>query len=361
MRKTKLLLILAGFAAVATSCENGFEGDGTPVAPYTLSVDKVSIEADGYDAATLTIKDANGIVLTDEQYIKDCSFHILESDTYITRKTNTFTAIDNGTYTIEGMYLGKSCENTVSVKAANRSKYEVFSKKVAIYRLTSVECPNCPSMTAALATVDDFTKDHSIIMAFHGIVSSYDPFCLYDGQYIIASLLCTQFGLPGYPSAIYSLSTGSEKRTRSDLMGFVMSELVKYPATSGIKATSTVKDGKVTVNASVKVSADGKYDLGCAILQNGLDGGSGAYESVYNNVVRNISTNYRYMSQNAFTLTSGGEKTGLVYEDIPFDSEHQADCNIVLFTLVPMEGSGARIDNVISFPVGGSVDYIYNE
>lgn len=359
MRKSNLILILAGAALAAISCD-GLQGAGDPIGPYTISVDKTTIEADGFDAATLTIKDANGLVLTDE-HIKDCSFHILESDTYITRKTNTFTAIDNGTYTIEGMYLGKPCENTVSVTAANRSKYEVFSKKVAIYRLTSVECPNCPSMTASLASVDDFTKNHTIIMAFHGIVSSYDPYCLYDGnKNIIASILCNEYGLPGYPSAIYSLSTGSEKRTRTDIMEFVMSELINFPATSGIKATSTVKDGKVTINASVKVSKDGKYDIGCAIVQNGLDGGSESYEDVYNNVVRNISTNYRYMSKNAFTLKNGEEKTGLVYEDIPFDSEHQSDCNIVLFTLVP-QGNAARIDNVVSFPVGGSVEYIYNK
>ena len=358
MRKSNLIFIIAGAALAATSCEGIQATD--PTEPYILSVDKASIEANGTDVATLTIKDANGLVLTDEEHIKECSFHILESDTYLTRKTNTFTTIDNGTYTIEGMYQGTKCQGTVEIKGVNRSEYEVFSKKVAIYRLTATWCQFCPSMTTALANLDNYTKDHTVVMAFHG-----DPnFGITENGNFLSDILMSQFATSatgdGYPFAIYSLVHGTSKRTRNDIMGFVRDELYNHPATSGIKATSTIKDGTVSISASVKVSADGKYDLGCAILQNGLSGGADAYEDVYNNVVRNISGNYRYMSTNAFTLKSGEEKTGLLYENIKFDAANKDKVSIVLFTLVA-DGNKVRIDNVVSMPVGGSVEYVYNE
>ena len=193
-------------------------------------------------------------------------------------------------------------------------------------------------------------------MAFH----SDNYFGLKESGKYLADHLLSQFGGTGYPYAVYSLSSGSGARTRNDLIGFIMDELYNHPAKSGIKATSIVSGDKVSVSASVKVSAEGKYDLGCALIQNGLNGGSDAMESVYDNVVRNISGNYRYMSDKAFTLKASEEKNGLSFDNIQFDSANQKDCSIVLYTLVK-DADAVRIDNVVSFPVGGSVDYVYNK
>lgn len=347
-----------GFAAVSMAgCEGvGNESNGEISEPYTLSVDRATIEANGTDAATFTITDANGNVLTEGDYLKNTSFHIVETNSYLDRKTNTFVSIDNGTYTVEGMYLGKPCEAPVTVKVVNRSKYEVFTKKIAIYRLTATWCQYCPSMTAALEKIDDYTKSRSVVMAFHGD----ENFGIVESGYFLSDYLLAQFSGEGYPFAIYSLNYGSGNRTRNEIISYVWNELYEYPATSGIKATSTVNSGTVSVDASVKVSASGEYDLGCALVQNGLSGGADANEDVYNNVVRNISGNYRGMSTNAFSLDANQEKTSLKFENIKFDSANQSDCSIVLFTLVK-DGKTARIDNVVSFPVGGSVDYVYNE
>ncbi|MCI7515309.1 MAG: hypothetical protein MSA53_07065 [Bacteroidales bacterium] len=74
MRKSNLIFILASAALAAISCE-GLQGDDAdliepsqedadPVEPFVLSVDKATIEANGDDLATFTIKDANGTLLT---------------------------------------------------------------------------------------------------------------------------------------------------------------------------------------------------------------------------------------------------------------------------------------------------------
>lgn len=341
-------------------CEGvGNESNGEISEPYTLSVDKASIEANGTDAATFTITDANGIVLTEGDYLKNTSFHIVETNSYLDRKTNTFVSIDNGTYTVEGMYLGKPCEAPVTVNVVNRSKYETFYKTVAIYRLTATWCQFCPIMTQSLLNVDDYTKSHMCVLAFHA--DNY--YGVTEGKNYVADILLSQFGLTGYPSAIYSLSFGSGERTRNDIMGFVKDELYSHPATTGIKATSTVDGDNVKVTASVKASASGTYDLGCALICDNLPGDGSTYEEVYNNAVRNVSANYRFMSGDAFTLNSGDEKTGIAVnggEGIKFETARKKDYSLVLFTLVK-DGDKTRIDNCVKFPLGESVDYVYND
>ena len=74
MRKSNLIFILASAALAAISCEalqrddadliEPSQEDADPVEPFVLSVDKATIEANGDDLATFTIKDANGTLLT---------------------------------------------------------------------------------------------------------------------------------------------------------------------------------------------------------------------------------------------------------------------------------------------------------
>lgn len=357
MKKSPYSFILAGILLTAAACEPQEAPSGEPQAPYYLSLDKSTIEADGKDTATLTIKDANGIVLTDEAHIKNVSLHVVENNTYLTRKTNTFTSIDNGEFTIEGMYLGVPCEAPVVVKVQNRSKYEVFRKKVAIYRNTATWCQNCPSMTAALDNVDDYTKERSVLMCFHG---DNDYGFTSGGNFLSEHILST-FNLPGYPSAVYSLSLVPTGRNRNDIMAAVYQELVEHPASTGIKAESGITGKTLSVNASVKASKAGRYDLGIAIVQDNMPGTSNSYEEIYHHVVRNISGNFLYMSTNSFELAANEEKSGLQFADITFDSAAAADCRVVLFTLVKADSTtGCLIDNIVEFPVGQSVDYIYN-
>lgn len=169
MKQLNPIFALAALLLATNACEQSpVQDQDNPQAPYYLSVDKSVIEADGKETATITLKDATGLVLTDEAHIKNVSLYVKETDTYFTRRTNTFTSIDNGNFTIEGMYLGTPCEAPVVVTAQNRAKYEVFKKKVAIYRNTATWCVNCPSMTSALDNVDNYTKERSALLCFHG-------------------------------------------------------------------------------------------------------------------------------------------------------------------------------------------------
>ena len=355
-------------ALILTAC-HGFQDPNDflvpdPQAPFTLYVDKETIESDGSDAATLEIVDANGLVLTDPEYIRNASFYIAELDEWRSGigsgiAPNLFTSIVDGSYTITAMYSGIMCENSVTVTSQNRSKYEVFHKNVAIYRLTGTWCQYCPYMTEALANVDDYTKDHSIVFEFHNA----DEFSVqYNSSMDMAAMLLSRFGTSddGYPYCIYSLAEGSGKRTVNDIQRLVKNQLAAAPARTGIKATSTVENGKVSINATVKASATGKYDMGVAILKDRCKPTSGsAYEEVYNDVVISISGNFYAMSTDAFELSAGDEISIDKVCEHP-DITPGSTCKVVLFTLTE-SGGKVVIDNAVSFKVGEDVDYRYNK
>lgn len=333
-----------------------------PMLPYTLSVDKDVIESDGADVATLTITDANGLILTEGEYLRNTSFYIEELDEWRSglgsgQSPNLFTSITDGTYTISAMYKGEYCRNTVTIRSGNRSEYETFHKNVAIYRLTGTWCQYCPYMTEALNNVDEYTKDHSIVLEFH----NSDEFSIrYNSSMDMAAMLLKRFGTSddGYPYCIYSLAEGSGKRTVNDIQKFVKNQLSANPARTGIKAESSVENGKVSVNATVKASASGKYDLGIAILKdNCRPTSTSAHEDVYNDVVLTISGNLYALSSESFELSAGEEIEISKVCEHP-DIYPGSDCRVVLFTLTE-SGGKAIIDNTVTFEVGETVDYRY--
>lgn len=329
-------------------------------APFTLSVDKAQIESDGKDAATFTITDANGNVLTDAAHIRNASFQIVETGEWRTDigsgdAPNVFTSISDGTYTIKAMYEGEFCENEVTVTSVNRSKYEMFHKNVLIYRFTATWCQYCPSMTEALAKINDFSEEHSIVMEFHG----NDQYT-FDG---ISAYANEKYNTVGFPYCEYSLVSGSGKKTVNDIQKNIKSVLVDYPAKTGIKASASVENGTLKVNASVKASAAGEYDLALAIVMDDCKpsapaDGSPVYEDEYDDVIVGITGNYKAMSGDKFNLGKGEEKS-IVKEISNFNSD-ASRCDVILFTLVRTAEGKTIIDNAVSVPVGETVDYRYN-
>lgn len=362
----KKLLFLLPFLAV--SCSGNVDPDdqqsGEPVAPYTLTVDKDTIESDGKDQAVFTITDANGLILTEGEYLRNTSFHIEETDEWRSgigsdEDPNKFSSIVDGTYTVSAMYKGETCVNSVSVRSRNRSTYEVFHKNVAIYRLTGTWCQYCPYMTEALENVNSYTKEHSIVMEFHNADEFSVP---YNSTMDLAAFILNRFGTSddGYPYCVYSIAEGSGKRTVNDIQRFVRNRLFEDPAGTGIKASSTVTGGVLAVNAVVKASSAGKYDLGMAVLRDNCIPGSDAQEEVYNDVVLGISGNfYAFSSDASFYLDAGSEKAVEKTWESDVLKSAVSDCRVVLFTIVEKNGRFV-IDNAVSFKVGDSVDYKYN-
>lgn len=330
-------------------------------APFTLSVDKPEIESDGKDAAIFTITDAQGRILTDAGHIRNTSFQIVETGEWRTdigsgEAPNVFTSISDGTYTIKAMYEGEYCQNEVTVTSKNRSAYELFHKNVLIYRFTATWCQFCPSMTVALDKINDWSEDHSIVMEFHG-----------NDQYTfdaISSYANEIYGTKGFPYCIYSLAQESGKRTVNDIQRAIKSVLVDYPAKTGIKGSASVQDGGVVVNATVKASAEGEYDLVMAVLKDDCKpsapaDGSTVYEDEYDDVIVGITGNFKNMSSERFSLGKNEEKQ-VRKEIAEFPVSDPGKYEVILYTLVKTEEGKTVVDNAVSIPLGESVDYRYN-
>lgn len=355
---------LMAAAAIMWGCSGTIDpetgADETPTEPYTLSVDKTEIEANGSDAATFRITDANGLDLTGSKYIKNTSFHIEGTEEYLSGLTmeapNRFTYTIDGTYTISAMYNGKKCSNTVNITVKNRSKYEKFHKNVALYRLTGNWCPNCPAMTTGINGLDSYSKNHSVVMEFHNA----DEFSVqYNATQDLAAALMSKLGNNLYPYCIYALDEGSGATSSAEIKDYIKKQLLNNPAKTGIMAASSYADGKITLNASVMASEEGTYDLGIAILKNNCVPKEAAAESVYHNVVVSISGNMMYMSQDAFLLKADAEKKIDRTIDINIAEAEKNDFRIVLFTLRE-KGSKIVTDNIVEFKLGESIDYILN-
>ena len=343
-------------AACAGTIDPAEQG-GEPVAPFTLSADKTQIESDGADMATFTIKDANGTVLTDADHIRNTSFQIVELDEWhsgvgSSEAPNTFSSITDGTYTIKAMYNGEYCTNEVKVTSKNRAAYEKFYKNVLLYRFTATWCGYCPSMTSALEKVNDYTKNHSIIMQIHG----NDEFAMSA----MSSFATEIYNSQGYPYCDYSLTGGSTKRTVNDIQRFVKDVLYTYPARTGIKASSAIEGDVIKVNATIQASVAGEYDLACAVIKDGcVPSAADANEKVYDNVLVGITANYRQMVAGTPSMQKDSERQ--VFLELPSASfKDVADkCTIILFTLTKVNGK-VVVDNATTLKIGGSVDYKYN-
>ena len=351
----KLLYLLPLLMLTACSEEEAIVGQ----APYTLSVDKTEIESDGKEQATFTITDANGVVLTDNaDLMSKIYFKNEATGRRLARKTKTFRSVEDGDYTFSATFSGEPCENTVTIKSQNRTSYEVYKKNVCLYRFTATWCVNCPSMTEGMSRVNSWTKSRMVELAMHGAGST---FVLSDGSRAVADYLIGQFKTGGFPSCVYDLDVPSDTRAYSEIEDLIFNRIADNPATCGIKASTTYANGALSIEASVATSTGGTYDLGYAVLVDGLNGGASAYESVYNNVVVFINGNYEYLSKDAKELAKDQEAKILnLTKEVPLPSAAKIeDCSVVVFALKE-NGNDVDIDNVVKFPLGGSVDYIRN-
>ena len=380
MKKIYMISAAVLSAAAALSCtgnvdpEGNGNGSGTDTADgiYTVSVDKTELEADAISEVTFTLKDENGIDLT----LSDPSgvYFRIEYENgeyeYLDRLQKTYSAFDNGTYVFRGVYKGTPSENTVTVTAVNRSKYEKFHRNVAVYKMTGTWCPNCPSMTAGLNGVVDDVKEHIVILACHGnSASQSDPYSLQVGGGLdLGNHMLSEFFGPsgGFPSLVLNLHDTFLQRSHSAIEGAVNEQRRDYPATCGIKVVSSCTDGNLNAEVTLQSDKGGRYDIECAVLLDNEVYAEGAEPGgLYNHIVRGYSGNFSgYTDANAQDVAAGGEvtKTFSIGSDTISELASKTDnCSIVVYAMRQLEDGTTMVDNIVSCPVDGSVDYVLNK
>lgn len=340
--------------------DNG--GDDTPVTDgYTISVDKTVIEANGKDVATFVVTDVDGNNLMDSD-LSSIYFKNVATGERLDRKSTGFSSVLDGDYEFVATYRGVETANSVKIKVQNRSKYEKYKQRVAIYQLTGTWCTYCPMMVAGLEGLPDIWKDHSLVMAVHASSSSStDPYAIPARNGDLGSAMLGAFDGAGYPSCVYDLNELTGDRSSSTIAKTIERYLVEYPATCGVKIASTVREGEtITINAAVTSSTGGTYDLGYVLLLDNQSYSAGtSLDGKYHDIVCALSSNFMEMSEEKFTLGEDEERTRtFTIESVP-ENIASGDMRIVVFALSSQNGR-VITDNLAVCAVGGSIDYVLN-
>ena len=314
---SSLICLCGCFTACSgNSDDNGEEPDnGEVTGPITLTVDKAKIEANGTDVATFTVTDANGKVLTTSEYMKNVYFEDVTTGDYLERRTNTFSAVENGTHKFT-------------------------------------------AMTSALKKVEELMPGRMVKMAFHSSSSSAtDPFHLSQ-----TSTIMGRFGASGFPTCIYDLKVMSIDRNVSAIKQTLQSQIRQYPATCGIKVNTSYNSsmGEITVDAALKSSLGGEYDLVYVLVTDGLTA-SGGNETSYDYTVRAISNNYLSMSTDGrFTVSANEEHTAATFSISNAKNLNPATSRVVVYALRKVDDA-YMVDNITECSINGSIDYLYND
>ena len=319
-----------------------------------ISVDTNTIEADGSDFATFSLK-LNGVELTSsEEEMSKIYFIHEKSGSRLERYSTTFSTVKNGDYSFIATYRGQQSSNSVQVKAVNREKYEPYSQKILVYDLTGAWCSNCPAMTAGLENVDEMWKSNMIVLAVH----NGDQWELQEGERDLATTMLSKFGGEGYPTCVYDLQyMNGTARTPSAIGKIIEKHLADYPATCGVKIASTSLVGTtLTIEAAMTSATGGEYELGYAILLDNqyYDGGT-AVDGKYSDIVIARSKNFLAMTEDRITTVADVERT----KTFTITNFKQSDVNnirVVVYALTKQNGK-VYIDNANVCKLGSSADY----
>ena len=335
--------------------------------PFTLSVDKSEVEADGKDCVTFSLKDAYGREMLDDMKALQGINITSDMGVRVPRMTTTATFISNGTYVFSAKYKGIKSDNTIEVKAQNRAKYEKFHRNVGLFKCTSVWCSACPGMARNMHNFSEDAKDHSVVIAFHGNYGSNDPFSLYVQGKDLGSYVMGYFGGNGWPTLIYDMDEVLKTSySTSDMEATIMQRRIDSPATCGIKVSSVAVEGTaLKVKASLTSSTGGEYDLACAVLRDGLvykGGYSMNDDGVYNEVAVALSESFLGY-YNGETVAQDAE----ISEEFSFDfsdkvpSAEELKGFYVAVYAHRKTAKGSVVDNIVTCAYGQSVDYHLND
>lgn len=367
MKKMLYGIIAAAMIPTFTSCGDPVEVPTEGV--MTISVDKTQIESDGKDIATFTITDETGKVVTTEANKGSVFFKNVKDETRLPRYSTGFTSIADGDFEFVGIFNGKETANSVKIKAVNRSKYEMFHRNVAIFKLTGTWCTNCPRMTTALHSLGEDAMAHSIVLACHNEEKGH-PFRVDFAGSDLASSVFRQMGESNaaYPTNCYDMATLNTSSSTVTIAEQIMTRRTEAPAAVGIKVSEVSLDGTtLKVSTSVKASADGTYDAVCALVADNLvykGGYTDNDEDLYDNVVIAVSgENFlSYRSATSFDLKAGAEYDRSF--EFEFSAAPSADVlknmrAVILVHKKQADGS-SQVNNCAECAYGETLDYRYN-
>lgn len=353
MRKSFALGIISSSLFLLNSCgKSDSGGNNSSADSIFVSLSSPTVEYNGFDYVTVTVKDRSGNDITNS-----CSL-LSNGNTAISSK---FTPSAMGTYNITAK-KGSAPSNMVTLSTTSTSP-SPFTQKILVEDCTGAWCGYCPRVAFLL---EDYKATHPncITLAVHGGSSGTDPF-----KFQYYPNFNSHFSIAGYPTGILNRRyEWSEEYSELD------AALEKW-APLGISIESALNGSNITGTAKVKfnVSTVKPMKIVVALVENGLVypqtnyysptyGGDPIVDFVHNGVLRKTATDLfgdvvplsSQTKNNIYELPFSIPMNGNTYSGT-FNA-NPANCAIIAFV---MDGSAAELGtyNVQYAPVGTTVGF----
>ena len=229
-----------------------------------------------------------------------------------------------------------------------------FNRHAAVLEFTGTWCAMCPSGYLYLKyLIEDYWSHDTVhTLAFHDSTAD-DPMGIK-----LTNTIFNKFGLGGFPGFVVDMRDATIDK--GELQGMITRSFEKYPATCGIKLTSSCSGGNGRVEAELYAAKSGTYRLAVYILEDGIvspQNNNGSYKNdyVHNHVVRALVSSI-YEGDRVGDITAG-QKATKGY-DFALNSGWNADkCTICALVI----DSNGYVTNAAVCPINGSVNYDYKK
>lgn len=254
--------------------------------------------------------------------------------------------------------LGKSVDYQLESGNGGGDDDEVadvaFNRHAAVLEFTGTWCAMCPSGYLHLKYLIEDYWSHDVvhILAFHDSTSD-DPMGIK-----LTNTIFNKFSLGGFPGFVVDMRDATTEKVEIEHM--IIRSFEKYPATCGIKLTSSCSGGNGRVEAELYAAKSGTYRLAVYILEDGIvypQNNNGSYDNkyVHNHVVRSLVSSI-YEGDRVGDIKAG-QKATKGY-DFTLNSGWNADkCTICALVI----DSNGYVTNAAVCPINGSVNYDYKK
>lgn len=252
--------------------------------------------------------------------------------------------------------------------------FRTYYRRSLALRFTATWCQWCPSMGEAVDMAMEETGDRIVPFNCHPTTSGdglgWSGTSVFIGRYNPDE----EFPLGIFNSYAVVSNASSASKTSEAYVALSDEAVSEVKATTCISAESNITDGNLEVNVNILTDEDYEYKVGVFVLENNVIGfqNNGGDNYVHNHVVRQ---NITAVEGDKFD-SRAGEISTLRFSE-PLSSSIKSIDNAYLVIYVTYDGTassrtvdksnvtykdyGLVVDNVITLPLRGSVEFQYEE
>ena len=384
MKAFKFLAIFCLGALLFTGCESG-ENNGNNnennnnggKKSLILVADKTTIYDNGTDGATFTLY-YDGLILTE-------GYEIYNGEELI--EGNKFTSTKQGSFEIWAAY-GTVISNTVNINVVatppaapeapkdNDPSKTNFKRRVLLTQITGTGCQYCPLMINAVHQSMTGAYGEDAVLTVAHLWNDNDPAYLYDAQTLDNSL-----GANGAPYLFMDLNRNYDTNyTKSAIDKNIQARLDEVTTRGGIAVNSKyyAEEGYIVLNATVKAAQTTEFRVGAWLLEDGIKATqtnpngytpvTGVDFNTHDDCIRLADSKYtsnNYTGYSIGTIEAGKTASREFAFKLKANGNGSAtkwnhdNLKVVVFISTKEEGGVWSVNNVVSCPKDGSVDFEY--